>query len=172
MSSQFKRPENLAEFYTHALGLEHECEQRMDDLSRTLKAHRNPEAAGIFERARKMRTENIRKINSRCAALELPRVAPWEFYWHQHLNLESICTDSVHYLISAIDAIELVLIKLDAASRFYSSIQSESADTDIQQAAAVIREMLAREMETVDAWKEHQDDAALLSDLDPPHQPE
>lgn len=172
MSSQIALPETLAEFYAHALGLEHECEQSLTDLSLTLEAHRNLDAAKVFAQAEQIRSRSISLIKHYSERLQLPRVAPWEYLWHRHVNFESICMDSVHYLITPLESIELVLFKLEAASEFYLAIQAETDDPDIKRAANEINALLVLEMEIVAGWKEQYMDGSRLPDLDPPHQPE
>lgn len=170
--SDYKMPDTLAAFYAHALGLEHECECWLIDLSRSLQAHHNPEAAAIFVDAEKLCVENIEQIHQRSVNLELPRVAPWEYYWHQFVNIENTCIDSVHYMISALEAIELVLEKLAADSEYYHAIEQQSDDLQIKQAARQIISLLDSEMELVRGWKSQQSKDVPLTDLDPPNMPE
>ena len=171
MSSK-QMPATLDAFYAHVLGLEYECEHRLIDLSRTLDAHHNPEAAEIFAKAEKMRADNIRRINLLCEDLELPRIAPWDYYWHQYVNIESLCIDSIHYMITAFEAVELVLKKLDAARDFYREIANASELPAIQEAAEGIIELLESEIETVRGWQSGHEAQSPPADLDPPHQPE
>ena len=106
MNMKRNLPQSLPDFYAHALGLEHEYEHRWLDLAQTLATHHNHEAATIFAQVEKMREDNIEQIQQRCETLELPRVAPWDYYWHQYVNLESAIIDSAHYMISALESIE------------------------------------------------------------------
>ena len=172
MSDQYPLPESLEAFYAHALGLEHECEARLTDLSLTLEAHHNLEASQVFARAEQIRARSIELIRQYSEGLELPRIAPWEYLWHQHVNFESICMDSVHYLISALEAIELVQFKLEAANEFYRSIKAQSPDPEIQRAAGEIEALLELEIEIVEGWRSQHEEMSRLPDLDPPHQPE
>ena len=172
MSSEYPLPKSLEEFYAHALGLEHECEARLTDLSLTLEAHHNLEAAKVFSQAEQIRARSIELIRQHSQGLALPRIAPWEFLWHQHVNFELVCMDSVHYLISALEAIELVLFKLEAANDFYRIIQDQSPDPDIKRAANEIKSLLELEIEIVRGWREQHEELSRLPDYDPPHQPE
>ncbi len=172
MSTEHTFPNSLEAFYAQALGLEYECEHRLIDLGRTLEAHHNPEAAAIFEQAEKMRAANILEISRRCEKLNLPRIAPWDYYWHQHLNFENICIDSVHYLITAFEAIELVLAKLEAAGNYYQLIRGNSDQRAVREAALEIIGLLNVEMDIVQGWRSQHIASTVLPDLDPPNQPE
>lgn len=165
-------PGSIEEFYAHALGLEHECEQCLTDLSLTLEAHHNPEAAKVFAQAEQIQQRSIQVIRQLSEGLDIPRVAPWEYLWHPYINFDSICMASVHYLITPYEAIELVQLKLEAVSEFYRDIGSRSMDLAIQQAAAQIRSLLKIEIDIVKGWRRQHEELSRLPDLDPPHQPE
>ena len=172
MSSELKLPDSLADFYAHALGLEHEYKHRWLDLWQTLEAHHNHEAAAIFAKVEKMRADNIVMINARCETIELPRVAPWDYYWHQYVNIESAIIDTAHYMISARESIELVVLKFEAACEYYQDIQTQSPDKEVKQAAENMIGMLKTEMRTIQNWKQQYSNTTALPDLDPPNQPE
>lgn len=172
MNEPIKLPTTVEAFYAHALGLEHECEHRLTDLSLTLEAHHNNESAEVFSRAEQIRAHTIQMIRQLSEGLDLPRIAPWEYLWHQHVNFELVCMDSVHYLITPSEAIELVLIKLEAADDFYHQVQDQSDTPEIVTAAEQIRSLVKQEMESVRGWLEQHEASTRLPDLDPPHQPE
>ncbi len=172
MSGAQKLPDSIADFYAHALGLEHEYAHRWLDLWQTLEAHHNHEAAAVFAKVEEMRADNIVMLKARCKAIELPRVAPWEYHWHQYVNIESAIIDSAHYMISARESIELVLLKFEAACEYYRDIQTQSLDKEIQQAAEDMIGLLKTEMQTIHKWKQRYSNTPTLSDLDPPNQPE
>lgn len=164
---------DVAEFYAHAIALEQECDNRLGELTSCLHAHHNPDAADVFRRVREFQHRRLRALEQRCGDLALPRIAPWKYLWHSDFNLENLCMVSVHYLMTPLEALELVQSKLAATRRFYAAIARDNTDQAIIEVADWLVGELDTAMGDMDRWHDELEAThrPVMDDTDPPNQP-
>lgn len=158
-------------FYAHLLGLEHEFADRLGDLSDCLEVHNNPDAARVCSIARMMHERRIANIAKRSVNMELPTVAPWDYVWHNRVNIEAMCMASVHYLMTPLEAVELVLAKIDAAHDFYASVAQRFEGHATGEAAALVLADFGVELQEFRQWAADLTPVKVTEDPDPPNEP-
>lgn len=171
MKAELQKLKTVEDFYAHAIGLEHEFEERLTDLGRCMDAHNNPDSGKVFRKARDMHSERVRQLEAKSEALDLPRIAPWDYVWHYAVNLEIICMTSVHYLMTPIEALEMVEEKLVMAHDFYSALVERFEGNAIGEVAKVALQGFEQELQEFRRWHDALEVSVVLEDHDPPNQP-
>ena len=158
-------------FFAHLLGLEHEFAERLGDLSDCLEAHNNPDAARVCSIARMMHERRIANIAKRASRMTLPRIAPWDYVWHNHVNIEALCMASVHYLMTPLEAVELVLAKIDGAHEFYASVAQRFEGNATGESAKAVLLDFEQELQEFRDWAAELTPVKVTEDTDPPNEP-
>ena len=171
MNVALKKLASVEDFYAHAIGLEHEFEDRLTDLASCLKAHNNPESSKVFLRARSIHAERITRLDSLAVGLQLPAVAPWDYVWHYSVNLEIICITSVHYLMTPLEALEMVQEKLNMAREFYRSVCDRYKGNAVGEAAELVLHEIDNEIREFRRWHQDLERIVVPEDHDPPNEP-
>lgn len=171
MSAKLKKLASVEDFYAHAIGLEHEFEERLTDLTSCLRAHHNADSAKVFAKARVMHLVRVRHLEALSSSLELPAIAPWDYVWHYTVNLEIICITSVHYLMTPLEALEMVEEKLQGAHEFYQSVADRFQGNGVGDAAAQVLSEFEKELEQFRQWHSDLEHKIVYEDHDPPNEP-
>ncbi|MCB1756719.1 MAG: hypothetical protein KDJ38_14445 [Gammaproteobacteria bacterium] len=171
MKPDLQKLKTVEDFYAHAIGLEHEFEERLTDLGGCLDAHNNPDSAMVFRKALDMHSERVRQLEAMSEGLQLPRVAPWDYAWHYTVNLEIICMASVHYLMTPLEALEMVEEKLAMAHDFYKAVKERYQGSPLGEAARNALAGFDQELQAFRRWHEALEASVVPEDHDPPNQP-
>lgn len=171
MSMDFQKLKTVEDFYAHALGLEHEFEERLSDLSGCMDGHNNPDAAKVFMQARVLHEVRIKQLEQHVAERVLPRIAPWDYIWHYSINLEVICMTSLHYLMTPLEALEMVEEKIEKAHDFYQQVVDRFDGNEIADAARFVLQDFELELAQFREWHDDLEPCEVLEDHDPPNEP-
>ena len=160
----------LAQF--HAMKCE--SEDRLQDLTDSLKQHNNIPAADIYVRVNELVKETIKNLDKKVDGMTIPDIPPWESLWHYDEQPDSLCMESAHYLMSPLQALELALCTENRMQEFLQLQLEDSIRDDIQHVA---RELLVNEKQMTEkmlSWKELlvQSQQDQVEDFDPPNMPE
>ena len=71
----------LALFLAHSLALESEARERYLELSESLAAHHNGDAAAFFQRMAREAEQHLQEVAELAADQALPQLHPWEYAW-------------------------------------------------------------------------------------------
>ncbi|HAN67881.1 MAG: rubrerythrin [Haliea sp.] len=126
----------LALFLAHSLALESEARERYLELSESLAAHHNGDAAAFFQRMAREAEQHLQEVAELAADQALPQLHPWEYAWPGPEAPESASYEALHYRMSLSEAMHLALGKERDAAAYYRHVASESPDTETRRVAA------------------------------------
>jgi rubrerythrin len=164
------RVTTVAELLAHALAMETDAAERYGELADQMEMHRKKGVAAIFRRLEHAERAHLEELTRRCAGLELPHYAPWEFQWSASEAPETIAIERVHYQLSVREAVALALEHERRATAFFSDVAASGAPADV---AALATEFAQEEREHIQ-WleeclaREESTPDASIEDPDPP----
>ena len=164
-------------FLAHCVALEQEAADRMYELAETMAVHNNPALHELLSSLAAYSDSHALDMKALCKNETLPRFKAWEYSWPDDESPEIFHYSSVHYLMSAEDALKSALEVEQSAEAFYRDIAENATNPEIKQLA----EQFAREEQEhassianrLRALKaESQKDSSKYpdqTDFDPPH---
>lgn len=162
-----------AEFLAHVIALKHESEERFQGMADCLSVHNNLQAAEVFQHLAELISDNIQKLESMAAGLELPEIPPWEYQWHCANDPDSVCMDQAHYMMTARQSLELALFNEQRSVDFFRRVKikvENPAVTKLAQQLITVEEKFAEAIQQ--RLEDIEDDEEPCEDLDPPNMPE
>ncbi len=164
----------LSLFLAYSRELERESGERYTEFAASMATHHNGEVAAFFDDMARHATEHLEEVLRLSQGRELPLIAPWDFQWPEVEAPETASYESLHYLMSLREAVELALQCERAAERFYREYAERSDDPAVQRVAAEFAgeeaehaSMLELRLQALTRKRER-----LREDDDPPHMPE
>lgn len=167
--------EDEAVFLAHSVTLEQEAAERLYELASTMEVHNNrplyellTELAGYSER-------HAADVVGLCQGKTLPTLQAWEYAWPEEESPEVFRYSSVHYLMTAEQALQVALEVELNAQVFYEDVASRTSNQSLKAAA---ENFAAEEREHVAAVRSrlqslaHKSVLQDVTDFDPPHMPE
>ena len=97
----------LALFLAHSLALESEARERYLELSESLAAHHNGDAAAFFQRMAREAEQHLEEVAELAADQALPQLQPWDYTWPGPEAPESASYEALHYRMSLGEAMHL-----------------------------------------------------------------
>ena len=139
-------------FYVYSITLEEEAAERHDELADVMEVHNNQSVADTFRQLAHYSRLHAAEIQGLAAKHELPVIAPWDFDWEHPEGPETTAGDSVHYLMSVAQALQIAMNNERRAHDFYQDISEHSPVQEIRRTAG---EFAAEELEHLNllqAW--------------------
>ncbi|MAA88407.1 MAG: rubrerythrin [Haliea sp.] len=126
----------LALFLAHSLALESEARERYLELSESLAAHHNGDAAAFFQRMAREAEQHMEEVAELAADQALPQLQPWDYTWPGPEAPESASYEALHYRMSLGEAMHLALGKERDAAAYYRQAANASLDAETRRVAA------------------------------------
>ncbi len=166
--------DDLGCFFAHALMLEQEAAEWLQEIAGMMQVHNNPELYKLFSELAGYSVQHGQEIEKLCSGMTLPELKPWQYSWPDAHSPESSEHHDLHYLMSEKDALQLVLANEQRARDFYRDVQNKASDARVRDYArqfakeegehiALIEERIASSPEADQQW---------FDDIDSPHMPE
>ncbi len=166
-----KSPEHLlAQF----IAMKCESEDRLQDLSDSLKQHNNMPSAEIYMRVIELIKVSIKNIEQKTERMNIPDIPPWESQWHYSEQPDLLCVESAHYLMSPLQALELALC---TEKRMQEFLQQQINNTMKDEIQRIAKDLLVHEQQMAEqmlSWKDplEKSQQEQVEDFDPPNMPE
>ncbi len=166
--------DDLGCFFAHALMLEQEAAEWLQEIAGMMQVHNNAELHKLFSELAEDSVQHGQEIEKLCAGMSLPEIKPWQYGWPDAHSPEAAGHHDLHYLMSEKEALQLVLANEQKAQDFYRDVQDKASDARVRAYArqfaeeegehiALIEQRIASGSETEQHW---------FDDIDPPHMPE
>ena len=153
--------DDLGIFLAHAIQLEDESAQRMDEMAAVMETHHNTEAGALFRKLAHYSRLHLAEVKSKAdkEAVDLPHIAPWEYQWPGNESPELAGWEGAHYKMTPHHALRLALESEQAGNAFYREVAEQTKNDKVRSLAT---EMADEEAEHV-SWIEE-----LLLKFPPP----
>jgi bacterioferritin (cytochrome b1) len=172
--------QDRAVFLAHCVALEQEAADRMHELAETMAVHNNPALHELLSSLAAHSDSHALDMKALCKNETLPRFKAWEYSWPDDESPEIFHYSSVHYLMSAEDALQSALEVEQRAEAFYRDIAENATNPAIKQLAEQFAteeqehaSSIANRLSALKAG--FQNDLSKdpdQTDFDPPHTPE
>lgn len=161
-------------FFAHALALEKESVERLNEIAYMMEVHNHLELQHLFHSLAEYSGKHAKNIEELCSGMNIPLLKPWEYGWPDDEGPETGNLHDLHYLMTEKDALEYALSYEIKAHHFYREVEEKSTNEKIKSHA---RQFAEEEAEHIDKIKQKMSTSSLKSDdwfhdLDPPHIPE
>jgi len=164
--------DSLPELMAHALAIEVEAEANYALLAEQMETHNNPDLAKIFRKLADIEGRHAEALRQQTAAMDLPRLKPWQFKWQGTDSPEALDIGAAHYLMTPWHALSLALEAEQRAHRFFDALAKSATDPEIQAMAAefaeeeaghvaLVEDLLAKQTEPDENWADDFDPAQL-----------
>ena len=159
----------VADLLAHALVIEREAEERYGELADQMATHNNSAAEALFRRLALIEGRHVAQIQALSAGIDLPARAPWEFDWQDGESPEAVETGSVHYLISAHEAVGLALRHEARAEEFYRGVANRVRAAAVRELACQLADEEPEHVSWLSAWlHDYPPPPSAAHDPDPP----
>lgn len=142
----------LPEFLAHAIALETEAAERYLELADMMEAHNNLETAGVFRDMARFSTLHGDEIKSRSRALELPKLASWQYRWKTPPEVGS--EDGIHYLMTPYHALRYARENEIRGMEYYRMAAATSADAEVKRLGTEFAQEESEHVVALDKWIE------------------
>ena len=137
---------DIADLLQHALVIETEAAERYRSLGHQMAVHNSPHIARIFEKMADIEGRHAAEIEARLRGLSPPDRKPWEYAWGDAASPEAGGDEEAHYMMTARQALEMVLEAEQRAYDFYRGLAKTVRDREIK---ALVDEFATEEKEHV-----------------------
>ena len=166
--------ESLETFLAHAVTLEREAVEHLDDVAQMMFEHNNMPLYELFKELAGHGMTHASEIEALVLDYQLPALKPWEYQWQDNESPEVGDTDQLHYLMTPRQALKFALSHETSARDFYLDVATHTKTDKIKKLAM---EFADEEAEHVQLLEDKLADTAHAGDdwhldLDPPHLPE
>lgn len=166
-----KTPEHLLA-QVHAMKCE--SEDRLQDLIDSLTQHNNIDAANVFSHTIELIKLSLIDIEQRAKGMQLPEIPPWESQWHCDDQPDSACIDSVHYLMTPLQALNLAIFNENRLHEFFKQQANKGINEDVR---LIANELLIQEKFLIEQMHSmitqfEKSEINDNEDFDPPNIPE
>jgi rubrerythrin len=160
-------------FLMYALAIENEAVERYTIFAEQMEVTNNREVAELFREMARIETLHVTEIETQIGDREMPEMAPWEYEWPDSASPEAPDFSDTHYLMTAYQAISLVLEAERRAEEFYGSVARDCSDEEVRKMAADFASEEREHVEIVLKWRKRYPppEQDWDEDPDPPNQP-
>ena len=136
--------------------------------------HNNHTAADIFAQSIELIQISLKSIESMSKDLTLPDIPPWKYQWKYQQQPDSLCLDQAHYLMTPLQALNLVVFNESQIEAFCLQYAENGVNENIRQIAKKLSSQEQYLIEQMQSWHEQLDkmDINHEEDYDPPNMPE
>jgi len=168
------RYQSMAVFLAHAVALEREAVEQLNEVAHMMEVHNNQPLYELFKELAGFGMEHAESIEALAGEHELPNLKPWEYEWPDDESPELGDTRDLHYQMTPVQALNLALSSELKAQVFYRDIADNGASEEIRTLA---NEFALEEAEHVQLLQARLKITPAVgkdwgADLDPPHMPE
>jgi len=168
------RYQSLEVFLAHAVALEREAVEQLNEVAQMMDVHNNRELFELFSELAGYGVEHADAIEALAGDHELPSFQPWEYEWPEDQSPEIGDSSDLHYQMTPIQALKLALSSEMKAQNFYQDIADHGESDEIRSLAG---QFAQEEAEHVQLLQERLKATPEVgrdwgTDLDPPHMPE
>ncbi len=162
--------QTLEALLAHAHALESEAVERYEELAEQMEAHNNPELAGLFHQMAAIERKHVDKVEQLAVAVELPRLAPWDYHWPTAEAPESVPVGQSHYRLTPYHALSLMIACEERAQRFFEAVAHDQTDLMVRATAGRMAEEERQHAELLQQWRHRYPEPAAdwNVDLDEP----
>ena len=159
------------EFLVHALVMENEAAERYSIFADQMETNNNPDVAGLFREMERLEELHAEKIAEMIGPTELPTIQPWELEWGSEDAPEALDYSATHYLMTAHQALSLVLEAERRAVNFFQGIADGATDPETKKVAAEFAEEEREHVILIEQWRDKYPPPAedWDEDMDPPN---
>jgi len=159
------------EFLVYALAMENEAAERYSVFADQMETTNNPDVAGLFREMERLEELHAEKISEMIGASQAPTIQPWELDWGSEDAPEAVDYSATHYLMTAHQALSLVLEAEQRAVDFFQGIADGATDMEIKQVAAEFAEEERDHVILIKKWRDKYPPPAedWDEDMDPPN---
>ncbi len=164
---------SLEYFLAHALVLETETVERLEDVVEMMRMHGNLALAELFARLAAEGQSHVEQIRAEAAGVTLPALKPWEFHWPGGEPPEVLDIHELHYLHTPVHALEYAMACEMRAHEYYAQVADASGSEEVTALANLFAEEELSHYERIRKWAAGEDEPSKDHDLDidPPHMP-
>jgi len=168
------RYQSMDVFLAHAVALEQEAVEQLNEVAQMMAVHNNEELHKLFSELAGFGVEHANSIMALAGHRQLPGYKPWEYEWPDDESPELGELSTLGYQMTPQQALEFALGSEIRAQKFYLDIAEHGQTEDIR---ILARAFADEEGEHVQILKERLENTGDVSpdwhaDLDPPHMPE
>ena len=165
---------SLEAFLAHAVTLEREAVEQLNEVAHMMEVHNNQELYELFNELAGYGLEHASEIEALAGDTELPNFKPWEYEWPDDESPETGDTTGLHYQMTAKQALKLALSSEVKAQHFYQDIANNGETEKIRSLAREFAEEEAEHVQILEQRLKITPDGGSdwAADLDPPHMPE
>lgn len=165
---------DLSMFLAHALALESEATERLEELSAVMQAHNNTDTANLFSRLAHYGRIHAQEVEQMMEDLPRVKLAPWEYEWGSDEAPETSAMENAHYLMTTAHAMQMALKTEQSAHDYYASVAARAENDDVRRYAQEFTKEEAEHVGYVKSWiAGHPVELVPIpEDDDPPHMPE
>ena len=165
---------DLGVFLAHALVVESEAAQRLEELADAMTAHNNPDVSELFRKLAGFGRQHADEVRELLADVPPVRIAPWEYDWGGGESPEAAAGEDAHYLMTRAHALQMALRSEQAAHAYYASVARDATHRDVERCAAGFAAEEAQHVAWVKEWidREGSGPEPLAEDDDPAHMPQ
>jgi rubrerythrin len=114
------------EFFIHALKIEQEAAESYRVLASQMEGHHNPQCARLFSHLAALEEEHTAGLRKNAQSVDLAKIPPWSYLWHEPESPESTPLDRAHYLMTEHHALTLALNNERRAKDFFDHAATHS----------------------------------------------
>ena len=168
------RYQSMAVFLAHAVALEREAVEQLNEVAHMMEVHNNRALHELFIELAGYGLEHAESIETLAGEHELPGLKPWEYEWPDDESPELGDTSDLHYQMTPLQALKLALSSELKAQNFYRDIAENSESAEIRALAGEFAQEGAEHVELLQARLKITPEVGRDwgADLDPPHMPE
>ncbi len=161
-------------FLMYALAIENEAVERYTTFAEQMEVTNNREVAELFLEMARLEALHVAEIEKQIGDREMPEMAPWQYEWPDGTSPETVDSSDTHYLMTAYQAITLVLEAERRAVKFFEFVAGNCIDEKVREMAEKFAAEEREHVELVRKWRERYPppERDWDEDPDPPNQQE
>lgn len=165
---------DLGVFLAHALVVESEAAQRLEELAEAMTAHNNLDVAALFRKLAEFGRQHADEVRELMVNVPPVRIAPWEYDWGGGESPEAAAGEDAHYLMTRAHALQMALRSEQAAHDYYARVAGNATHRDVERCAAGFAAEEAQHVAWVKEWiaRHGTGPDPLAEDDDPAHTPQ
>ena len=161
-------------FLAHALVLEEESGERMDELADVMEVHHDSKAEALLRKLAHYSRQHADEVRQLTEGRTLPKLAPWELQWPESESPETVPFQDLDYLMTETQVLQVALDSESRGQRYYASVAAAARDPEVRKLAAQFADEEAEHVELIRQWivRLSAQSTPRPDDLDPPNQAE
>lgn len=164
----------VEDFLAHALLLEQESGDRMEELADVMEVHHDSKSEALLRQLAHYSRKHADEVRDLTKDYQLSALQPWSVDWGDPESPETVPFDDLDYLMTETQILQVALESEVRGQRYYASVAVGAGNAEVKRLAAQFAEEEAEHVELIRRWIVTLSEQTInpIDDLDPPHQPE